>query len=284
MEKIPFTVIGSGICGVLVAKKLLQTFPGADVLVLDKEPYAGHHNTTRNSGVLHAGIYYPNKSLKHTLCIKGHAQWIQLSKQLDIPIDICGKYVIASDESERPELEKYFQNALLNQVPDVRKMTEGELKEIENATTAVDGFYSPHTGILDISSAINTLFDELSIRGAITMLETEVLSVSQQGDDICVETTRDKFLTSNLINCAGMDAVSLRKMLSLSDIEYKFVKGNYLKLNRKFYNDKLIYPVPQKDLKGLGVHTSFHMDKIIRFGPNTEDVAVLNYQNKDENI
>lgn len=89
--KIPFTIIGSGIIGVLTALKIRELYPSEDIALIDKAPYPGHHSTTRNSGVLHAGIYYPTGSLKHKLCMEGHAEWKRLSAELNIPLDLCGK-------------------------------------------------------------------------------------------------------------------------------------------------------------------------------------------------
>ena len=279
--KIPFTVIGSGIVGVLTALKLRELYPDQDIALLDKAPYPGHHSTTRNSGVLHAGIYYPTGSLKHKLCREGHAEWKRMSASLNIPLELCGKYIIATEQDELAVLESYQQRALANGVPGIRKMTVEERDELSPYTNALDGFFSPETGILDISAGIGILYSEAQKKGIHCLLNTEVKSVSS---GLLVETDSDSFSTDHLINCAGLGAVDIRKHLGLMDIENEFVKGNYLKLNKPYYNKRLIYPVPLKNLTGLGVHTSFHMDKIVRFGPNTEKVQVLDYKNSDENL
>ena len=284
MDSIDFTVIGSGICGVLTARAIKLKHPEADVVVIDKEPYPGHHNTTRNSGVLHAGIYYPTGSLKHRLCIQGHSQWIKWADEFDLPLNLCGKFVIATQESEIPSLEKYYQNALQNGVEGLTRLTPEDMDEIRDYTNVVAGFFSKRTGILDISSAINFFHRELEKMEVIVLMEREVTKLQAREEGIVVTTGTEEYLSKHLVNCGGPWAIELRKQLGLTNFENKFVKGNYLKLNKSFYNKSLIYPVPQEGLKGLGVHTSFHLDGIIRFGPNTEDVDGVDYMNKPDNI
>jgi L-2-hydroxyglutarate oxidase LhgO len=284
MEHVPFTIVGGGIIGVLVAKKIRAFSSEGDIVLLDKEPFAGHHNTTRNSGVLHAGIYYETGSLKHLLCIDGHKQWQKLAKTYDIPLLMCGKYVIATNGAEQETLAQYYSLAQKNGVQGLRKMTAEDFREIAPYTTVVDGFFSAQTGILDISTGINQLFSSLAGQNIVALLNTEALEMTRKNVGWQIKTNEYSFSTDCLINCGGLGAVALRKKLGLQDIEDKLVKGNYLKLNKPYYNDKLVYPVPLKNLKGLGVHTSFHMDRIVRFGPNTEDIESADYKNHEQNI
>jgi L-2-hydroxyglutarate oxidase LhgO len=284
MEIVPYTVIGGGICGIWVALKLKMQFPESEVVLIEKEPYMGHHSTTRNSGVLHAGLYYKTGSLKHLLCRAGYEEWLRVAPALEVPLRICGKYVIAGDPSEVPELERILANAKANGVPGIRPMSDDDQEEISEFTHMVAGFYSPLTGILDISTAINRLRDEFVRLGGILLLRTEVSGLSSAQGGVIVHLGSDALLAQNLVNCGGAWGVDLRKMLGLTDVENLFVKGNYLKLNKPYYNKRLIYPVPQKNLTGLGVHTSFHMDGFVRFGPNTEAVSEVDYINGEKNI
>ena len=284
MESVPVTIVGSGICGVLTARALKMTFPNWDVILIDKETFAGHHNTTRNSGVLHAGIYYKTGSLKHRLCVSGLNHWNQLAKTYSIPLLECGKYVIATSDAEKKQLWAHYKKAQENGVRNLRKMTAEDKREIADYTHVEDGFCSPHTGILDISSGIKVLHAEIEKLGVIVLMGRTVNNLVSQKNHILVQTTEEEFHTQNLINCGGTGSVDLRKTLQLNDIENYFVKGNYLKLNKPYYNRRLIYPVPPQGLKGLGVHTSFHTDRIVRFGPNTEDVDGVDYENSERNI
>jgi L-2-hydroxyglutarate oxidase LhgO len=284
MDNIPFTVVGGGICGVMLAWKLQKKFPELDVLLIEKESYIGHHNTTRNSGVLHAGIYYPTGSNKHLLCIDGYNQWLVLAQQLDIPINICGKYIIATEKDELSELDRIYNNAIQNNVLDIRMLTSDEINDLRDITNIKAGFYSPRTGILDASSAINSLRDEFLKLQGILLMNSEVAHIENSDTGFTIQVKNYTFTTDNLFNCAGAWSVSLRNQLGLTDVENYFVKGNYLKLNKPYYNKKLIYPVPPKNLSGLGVHTSFHIDGIIRFGPNTEVVESVTYSNSEKNI
>lgn len=284
LESVEYTIAGGGICGVLTALQLKQDYPNAEVLLIEKEPFMGHHNTTRNSGVLHAGIYYQTASNKHKMCMAGYHEWASLAKQYNIPHLICGKYIIATRTDEIDTLNSTYQNAQKNGVAGLRQMTTADIAEIQEYCRVEDGFFSPLTGILDISTAINNLRDELVRLGGIVLMKTEVTNLKSSGAKIIVDVGTEPFATNYFINCAGAGAVDLRKKLNLNDIENLFVKGNYLKLNKPYYNKKLIYPVPLKNLHGLGVHTSFHMDGQVRFGPNTEVTSEVNYLNSEKNL
>jgi L-2-hydroxyglutarate oxidase LhgO len=139
--------------------------------------------------------------------------------------------------------------------------------------------------VIDLAQAIKKLENYLERSGVIVLKSNAMEKIEiQNNKQFLITTNQNSILADKFINTAGLGAVTLRKMLGLVDIEASFVKGNYLKLNRKFYNQKLLYPVPEKNLKGLGVHTTFDIDGNVRFGPNTEDIREVDYRMNDDVI
>jgi L-2-hydroxyglutarate oxidase LhgO len=267
--QIPVTIIGGGIIGLTIAYELSEKYPELDIIIIEKEPYLGEHSTSRNSGVLHSGIYYPNGSLKHKFCIEGNTLWTEYAEKLDLKINRCGKFLVSTSKEEDLILEKYFKKALENKVKDV-SWSDGEaINEVVNVNKS---FFSKTTGILDVPEVLKALEKNLFNKNIPFLMNDEVIDIQVVENGYEIKTTREEFTTTNLINAAGCFAPQLRKLLGLNDLESYWVKGHYLKLNKKFYNDSLVYPVPTPGLKGLGVHTSFGVDGLIRFGPNTADV------------
>ncbi|MDH5581162.1 MAG: FAD-dependent oxidoreductase, partial [Bdellovibrionales bacterium] len=138
-------------------------------------------------------------------------------------------------------------------------------------------FFSPTTAILDVSAALKGLERVLYNKDIPILFQDEVVEINKEKDGFILKTTHEEIFTSKLVNAGGLLAVSNRKKLGLNDLEDEWVKGSYLKINRNYYTDHLIYPVPEKNLKGLGVHTSFDLQHQVRFGPNTENVEVIDY-------
>lgn len=274
---IDFAIIGAGINGLLIAYELSEQFGDKDIVVFEKEKYCGEHQTSRNSGVLHAGIYYPTDSLKRRFCIEGNKLWRDLARKLQVDVNNCGKYIIASTKDELEDLDLYYMKALENGVSGIRWASEGELEKLRNVAYVENGFFSETTAVLDVSSAIKNLENELFKKNIPLLLENEVRVIEKIEGGFFLKTDREELHCKVLINAGGIHAVDNRKKLGLKELENYWVKGNYLKVNKKFYNEHLIYPVPLKDLKGLGVHTSFDLEGKVRFGPNTEDVDSINY-------
>ncbi len=275
-------IIGGGICGLLLARELQAKYPHEETCILETELYPGEHSSSRNSGVLHAGIYYPTGSLKHQLCVEGNMLWSALSKELEIQINHCGKYVIAASANEMERLEKLYRQAISNKVPGIRKLNADEIKALSAHVHIEDGFLSESTAVIDLSGAIKALEKDLFKKNIPLMLGHQVteISRSENGFILTAKTKEESFeiRCNKLFNMAGLQAVELRKKLGLNDLELKMVKGNYLKASQNIYKEKLIYPVPEEGLKGLGVHTSFDLEGVVRFGPNTEDISTVDYK------
>lgn len=272
MEKIDFCIIGGGVVGLLTAREILLNNSEASVAILEKNPFLGEESSARNSGVMHAGLYYPFQSQKHLLCLEGKKLWESLAPELNISVDWCGKWIVASNQETEQFIDGLFETAQKNGVEGLRWGEKSELEEIAPFVDVRRAFLSPKTGILSPSEVIRSLDREVHRLGAMILSKQKLIDLKKVQDGLVVTSTDDEFLADTVINCAGGFAPMVRNLLDLNDVESVWVKGCYLKLNKPFYNKRLIYPVPPKDLKGLGVHTSFDLDRVIRFGPNTIDV------------
>lgn len=285
MEKIDFAIVGGGIVGLSVAKNLIKKNPKASIVIFEKEKYLGDHTSGRNSGVLHASIYYEQGSLKHKKCLEGNFLWEDWARELNIPIKLCGKYIIAQSQRHQEDLEKVFTQAKLNSVPGIRRAKKEEIAKLGEQINLVDAIYSPRSGIIDLPIAMSNLRYHLESKDVITLLSTKIHTVTRDStnDGFFLYYGEEKIWCQNLINAAGLFGVDLRKQLELFDLENYWVKGNYLKTTQKKICDYLIYPTPEKNLKGLGVHLTLDMQEQMKFGPNTEDVKTIDY-NVNENI
>lgn len=276
MEKIDVAIIGGGIVGLSIAYQLLKKNQNQTLVLFEKEKYLGEHTTGRNSGVLHAGLYYETNSLKHRLCLQGNYAWESIAKELNIPFSYCGKYIVAK-KSESEEFENLFTKAKLNSVSGIRRAKAEEVKTLQAKINCDQALFSPRSGILDVSTAINRLKDKIESLGGIILPFNPILNLEKTNQGYLLETVQDKVLAQKVYNCAGLFAIDLRKKLGLTDYENDWVKGHYLKTNQKNEFKTLIYPVPPKDLKGLGVHLTIDFQDQMKFGPDTLDTEKIDY-------
>lgn len=278
---IPFVIIGGGVVGLSIAYEIRKKYPKAEIALFEKEPFLGEHSTHRNSAVLHAGIYYETGSLKHRLCLEGNEYWHKYEKQY---LNNCGKYIVSTSDAETLELEILYKNGLRNGVEGLSWCEKLKLEEIKEFISVEKAFFSTSTSILDVPLFLKKLEVRLQSENFHLLKNQVVKNISYRNNSYFVETDLEILTCDFLINAAGLGAIDIRKKLGLTDLENQYVKGCYLKLNKKYYNKSLIYPVPLPGLKGLGVHTSFGADGLIRFGPNTEIVGELDYSMPDNLI
>ncbi len=282
---IPILVAGGGIVGLLTLREIHKIFPDADKALLEKGHYFGDAASGRNSGVMHAGLYYPSDSLKLKFCLEGNSLWEELAHELNIPFSRCGKYLVAATVDEVEVLDELFDHAKTNGVQGLRWVKGDELSTLENYCFVEEAFFSPQSGFISPSAATAAIRDVLFKKNIPLMNDYEVTGVSKVGNVFEIRTNRETFTCDIFINATGAFAPSLRRQLGLDDFEAYWVKGNYLKLNKKFYTDSLIYPVPPKGLKGLGVHTSFDFDGgVVRFGPDTQECPKGYEHSLNENL
>lgn len=278
---IDYTIIGGGILGLFLAAELKTKFPDKEVIVLEQEPFCGDHTSGRNSGVIHSGIYYPTDSKKHLFCLEGNQVWTEVAKKLNIELNRCGKFIFSTKEQEE-ELQELYKRSGQNKVP-ARFVSQHELQQIQEFVFADNAIFVESTAIIDTSSVVKALEYECEKLEAHILRQHKVTQVATINDGFELRAGNETIQTTHLFNCAGLFAIEIRKMLGLKDLENQYVRGTYFKTYQEFFKDSLLYPVPQKNLKGLGVHTTFDQDTL-RFGPDTEDIEQVNYQLSDENL
>jgi L-2-hydroxyglutarate oxidase len=269
-EECDLAVVGAGIVGLAVARELVARRPGMTTVILEREPGVGRHQTSRNSGVIHAGIYYAPGSLKARLCVEGAAELYEYCERRGIPHERCGKVVVARDERELRALDELERRGRANGVPGLRRLSAGELSEIEPHCRGVEALHSPGTGIVDFAEVARSLAAELAESGAPVATGCGVEDVGHATGRIALEHLRGETRTRLAVFCAGASADRLAVQAGASpDPRIVPFRGSYLRLRpeRRHLVRSLIYPVPDPSLPFLGVHLSRHLDGEISLGP-----------------
>ena len=273
-------VVGGGIIGVSLARRLLQLLPDAEVTLLEKEPRLGAHQTGHNSGVVHAGIYYQPGSLKARLCRRGVTLLKDFCLQRGLAYDECGKLVVALDEQDQARLNDIHERAIANGVPGVRLVGPTEMRQIEPAVTGVAALYSPVTAIVDFAAVTQALADDGQAAGLTVLLGHQVVGIAHRNSEVRVATRRPgaarrepgaDFGFDRLVLCAGVESDRLA-MLAGDEREPAIVpfRGEYylLRPQRRALVRGLIYPVPDPRFPFLGVHLTRRYDGEVLVGPN----------------
>jgi L-2-hydroxyglutarate oxidase len=261
-----YVVIGGGIVGLAVARQLLLDQPGAQVTVVEKEDRPGVHQTGHNSGVLHAGVYYPPGSLKARLCRAGVAQMIDFCEQHDIRYVITGKLIVATEAGQLDRLRVLEERARSNGIT-VRMVTAHEARELEPQVACVGALHVPSTGIVDFGQVARALARQIAAAGGEVRLGAQVTAIT---GDTAVTTAGDVRYDA-LVNCAGLYADRVAALAGV-DPPAQIVpfRGEYaqLKPDRSGLVRGLIYPVPDPRFPFLGVHLTRMIDGTVHAGPN----------------
>jgi L-2-hydroxyglutarate oxidase len=263
-------VVGAGIVGLAVARELTARRPGLDAVVLEREADIGLHQTGRNSGVIHAGIYYEPGSLKAELCVRGARRLYDYCAERDIPHERCGKLIVARDEGELPALDELERRGRANGVPGLRRLRGEQLGEVEPHARGVAALHSPNTGIVDFRAVARSYAGDLAERGTPVVTGCAVERLEQRDGRVALlhggGETRARFA----VLCAGLAADRLAASAGASpDPRVVPFRGAYLKLpaERRELLRGLIYPVPDPRLPFLGVHLNRHLDGQVSLGP-----------------
>lgn len=266
-------VVGAGAVGLACAARLAET--GRRILVLEQAAHPGEGITSRNSEVIHAGLYYPTGSLKHRLCVDGRRKLYAFLGSHNIPHRKCGKLVVATDEAEIAKIEALKERGAENGVEGLRLLTGAEAAAMEPRVTARAALFSPETGIFDSHQFLLTLIARIEARDSHVALNTPLVSGEPTAEGFAVETggTDPTRITCHaLINSAGLFAPEIaRKIAGLSPDaipRYRFAKGCYFRLTGRAPFAHLVYPAPVDG--GLGVHATLDMAGNARFGPDVE--------------
>ena len=264
--------MGAGILGLAVAREALRRFPGIEVAVLEKEANVATHQTGRNSGVVHAGVYYAPGSLKAKLCVEGSRAMYGYCEEQGIPYDRCGKVVVATDETEVARLQDLFSRAAQNGVPDVALLDEQELREVEPSVRGVRALHSPATGVVDFRKVAGAMAREITEAGAVIHTSSAVERMSRGAVGSTKLETKAGFLEAQaVITCAGVysDRVAALTGGSKSPRIVPF-RGRYYTLVPQASNlvHGLVYPVPDPEFPFLGVHFTKQISGEMWAGPN----------------
>jgi len=270
-----YAVIGGGILGVAVARRLLAMQPEAHVTVLEKEPALASHQTGRNSGVVHAGLYYTPGSLKARLCRRGVELLQEYCGERGLAYDECGKVLVARNSLEESRLGDILARAQANGVPDVRIIDRDELRAIEPHVEGSSGLHSPHTAIVDYAAVTRALAEDVAAGGGTVATSFEVTALARRGSGTAVTGRRQGAETTEVFDaviiCAGLHADRVAKLAG-DDDDPKIVpfRGEYylLRPEKRDLVKGLVYPVPDPRYPFLGVHLTPRVDGEVMVGPN----------------
>ncbi len=270
-------IVGGGILGLAAGRLLALERPDVEVVLLEKEPLLAQHQTGRNSGVVHAGLYYEPGSLKARLCRRGGELLRAFCLEHELPFDECGKVLVATQEDELPRLERILERARANGVAETRLIDATELRALEPHTVGIAALHSPTTAIVDYTAVCGALAGEMRTRGAVIRTGTPVRRVRAEEGEPCVELADgSEERADRVLVCAGLHADRLARA-SGEPAEPRIVpfRGEYWRLRpeRSHLVRGLVYPVPDPSLPFLGVHLTRAVDGSVLVGPN----AVLAY-------
>lgn len=269
--KYDFIIIGAGIVGLSTAYKLTNSNRSFNILVLEKENRVAAHQTGRNSGVIHSGIYYKPGSYRARNCVDGRHQLVDFCKEYGVAYDICGKVIVAPDEEGIPRLEQIYRNGLQNKIEDIELIDRKRLLEIEPHTRGVRAIHVPCAGIVDYIGVCKQLKALLKEGGGEIRFNQEVQEIRSSSDGVTVKTSSEQFESSYLISCGGLYSDRLADKAGISSpVRIVPFRGEYFELKpaaRKLVNG-LIYPLPNPEFPFLGVHFTKMVDGRVECGPN----------------
>ncbi|MEC7914309.1 MAG: L-2-hydroxyglutarate oxidase [Chloroflexota bacterium] len=264
-------VVGGGIIGLATSMKLTQDFPNLKVAVLEKEKEVAQHQTGHNSGVIHAGIYYAPGSQKANFCSTGGKLLRDFCDEYGIAYDMCGKLIVATDDSEVPQLEELFKRGTENGAQGLRMVNQEEIKDIEPYSAGVKAILSPNTGIIDYFEVSQAYATRMRENGGDLLTNVEVISIENKDNLVYINTTSGTVVAKYVLNCAGLHADTVARMMGV-DVGVKIVpfRGEYFSIipEKEHMVKGLIYPVPDPSMPFLGVHFTRRINGSVEAGPN----------------
>jgi len=280
-EKIDCAVIGAGVVGLAIARRL--ALDGREVIVLEAEEAFGTHTSSRNSEVIHAGIYYPTNSLKARLCVAGRIALYRYCAEHDVNHKRIGKLVVAGDPDQLAALNKYRQQAEANGVVDLRMLSAHEIAELEPEVRGVAGFLSPSTGIIDSHGLMLAYLGDAEARGASLALASPVVSGAVANGGIVLDVGGKEAIAiacNTVVNAAGLGAQTVSRAITGIAAETippaHYAIGHYYTLAGKAPFQRLVYPVARQDW--LGVHVTVDLGGQVKFGPDFAWIDCIDYR------
>lgn len=266
-----FLIVGGGLVGLGTAYRLLSRFPDASLTLLEKEPRVGAHQSTHNSGVLHAGLYYAPGSSKAKLAVAGIRQMIEFCQAENVPYEVCGKLVVAVTPEELPRLDELLRRGLANGLQGLRRLERAELMEIEPHVNGIAAVHVPEEGIVDYQQVCDRLVDRIVAMGGKVVVDSPVSGLKRSKGGWSATTSRGTYEGSFLVNCAGLHCDRVANLAGEPrDIRIVPFRGEYFRLApaAEHLVNNLIYPVPNPQFPFLGVHFTRLIHGGIEAGPN----------------
>jgi L-2-hydroxyglutarate oxidase LhgO len=283
LAEIDVAIIGAGVIGLATAREIAQG--KKEVFVFEKNHTFGLETSSRNSEVIHAGIYYPKNSLKARLCLEGKNLLYKLCGKHNIAHKKCGKIIVAADEKETSWLEELYEQGRRNGVDDLVLLSRTEVKNLEPNVEARAGLLSPSSGVFDSHSLLKFLYDKAREKGAEFVFGTEVIGIERAGTKYKVQ-IRDRdgisaFVARVILNCAGLNSDGIAQLIGIdiarAGYGLHYCKGEYFSLDSKYRNltSRLIYPAPEQ--AGHGIHWRQTLDGRVLLGPSAHYVEEIDY-------
>jgi L-2-hydroxyglutarate oxidase len=270
-QRFDIIVIGGGIVGLATAMQTCKRFPSLRLLLAEKEDRVARHQSGHNSGVIHSGIYYKPGSLKAKLCVEGAAAMTAFCREHSIPVEICGKIVVATRDEEIPQLHRLLERGQANGIAGLRLLDKAEAREIEPHCAGSGWLHVPSTGITDYV-AICQKYAELIVElGGTVSVGTEVTAIARRSGEIVLETSRGSLEAKYVINCAGLHSDRVSRLAGeKTEVTIVPFRGEYYDLvpDREHLVRGLIYPVPDLRFPFLGVHFTRRVGGGVDAGPN----------------
>jgi L-2-hydroxyglutarate oxidase LhgO len=284
LAEIDVAIIGAGVIGLATAREIAQG--KKEVFVFEKNRTFGLETSSRNSEVIHAGIYYPENSLKAKLCVEGKSLLYELCDRHNIAYKKAGKIIVAASENETTQIEKLYEQGIKNGVDDLILLSRTELKKLEPNVAARAGLLSPSSGILDSHTLLKFLYNQAKETGAEFAFSTEAIGIERAGAKYKVQ-MKDRdgisaFVAHVVVNCAGLNSDRIAQLAGIdiakAGYELHYCKGEYFSLSSKYRNlvNRLIYPTPEQ--AGHGIHVTLGLDGRVRLGPNAYYVEEIDYK------
>ena len=277
-DKIDIVIIGAGVVGLSIAKALSES--SKDVIILEREKSFGMGISSRNSEVIHAGLYHPPEMLKTTLCLKGKHALYDYAASRHIPHMKCGKLLVASGDQKLSKLEQIKINAENCGIDDLKMLTKEECHALEPDISAVAGIFSPSSGVIDTHAYMLSLLGDCENAGGQAVFNTNITAIDKNKDGFTITTNDDYAINcSLLINAAGLGAMNIAHMISDLDADnipkLIMAKGHYFSYSGRTNFKHLVYPLPF--VGGLGIHLTLDMAGGVRFGPDVHFIEHEEY-------
>ena len=284
MIDIDFTIIGAGVIGLAIAREL--SINKKKVLIIESQKTFGTSNSSRNSGVIHAGIYYKKNSFKSRFCLEGNKFLYKYAESRNIKVNKCGKIIVSNNSNEEQKLLEIYKNARECGVK-LKYLDAKQIRKIEPNLNSYCGLLSNSSGVIDVYNLMLNYITDIENNNGIISYNTNFLSAKIKDSEIQVITNqnkKEKFFTKFLINAGGLNSEVIAKKIK-GERNYEipriiFIRGNYFKLNGKNPFKRLVYPIPNN--RGLGIHSTNTVNNETLFGPDDEIIKKISFLNTNK--